>query len=51
MIVPVANMLISCLEVFSLGVAELTPALALAASASFDGVDSTFGSGAGASQA
>ena len=50
MIVPVPNMLISCLEVFSLGVAALA-ALALAASASFDGVDSTFGSGAGASQA
>lgn len=49
MIVPVANTLISCLEVFSLGVAALAVLAALAASASFGGADSTFGSGAGTS--
>ena len=48
MIVPVATTLISCLEVFSLG-AALAVLAALAASASFGGADSTFGSGAGTS--
>jgi hypothetical protein len=48
MIVPVANTLISCLEVFSLG-AALAVLAALAASASFGGADSTFGSAAGTS--